>query len=51
MLKSIPENYFGTAAVNITQYGNFTKAPYKYKLTDIYELPFQILVGAGVGKI
>ena len=45
------ENYFGKAAVNITNIGNFTKAPYKYKLTDLYELPFTVLAGAGVGQI
>jgi pectate lyase len=45
------ENYFGKAAVNITNVGNFTKAPYKYKLTDLYELPFTVLAGAGVGQI
>ena len=45
------ENYFGDAAVNITNIGNFTKAPYKYKLTDLYELPFTVLAGVGVGKI
>jgi pectate lyase len=47
----LPENYFGDAAVNITQVGNFTKAPYKYKLTDLYELPFVVLAGVGVGQI
>jgi pectate lyase len=45
------ENYFGKAAVNITNIGNFTKVPYKYKLTDLYELPFTVLAGAGVGQI
>jgi pectate lyase len=45
------ENYFGDAIVNITQVGNFTKAPYKYKLTDLYELPFVVLAGVGVGQI
>lgn len=45
------ENYFGDAIVNITQVGNFTKAPYKYKLTDLYELPFTVLAGVGVGQI
>lgn len=44
-------NYFGDAIVNITQVGNFTKVPYKYKLTDLYELPFTVLASAGVGKI
>ncbi|KAM0717678.1 hypothetical protein Q7P37_007530 [Cladosporium fusiforme] len=45
------KNYFGDAAVNITQVGNFKKAPYKYKLTDLYELPFTVLAGVGVGKL
>lgn len=45
------ENYFGDAIVNITQVGNFKKAPYKYKLTDLYELPFTVLAGVGVGQI
>jgi pectate lyase len=45
------ENYFGDAIVNITQVGNFTKAPYKYKLTDLYELPFVVLAGVGVGQV
>jgi pectate lyase len=47
----IAENYFGKAAVNITNIGNFTEAPYKYKLTDLYELPFTVLAGVGVGQI
>lgn len=50
-LTGFTENYFGKAAVNITNIGNFTKAPYKYKLTDLYELPFTVLAGAGVGQI
>jgi hypothetical protein len=48
---SFAGNYFGDAIVNITQVGNFTKAPYKYKLTDLYELPFVVLAGVGVGQI
>ena len=45
------ENDFGEATVNITQVGNFTKAPYKYQLTSLKELKKVVKAGAGLGKI
>lgn len=45
------ENDFGDAIVNITQVGNFTEAPYKYKLTSLKRVPDVVQRGAGVGKI
>ena len=45
------KNDFGKATVNITQVGNFTKAPYKYKLTKLKEVEKIVKKGAGLGKI
>ncbi|KAH6639465.1 pectin lyase fold/virulence factor [Boeremia exigua] len=45
------KNDFGKAGVNITQVGNFTKAPYKYKLTPLKEVTKVVKKGAGIGKI
>ncbi|KAF1849751.1 polysaccharide lyase family 1 protein [Cucurbitaria berberidis CBS 394.84] len=45
------ENDFGKATVNITQVGNFTQAPYKYKLTTLKKLEKVVKKGAGLGKI
>lgn len=45
------ENDFGKARVNITQVGNFTKAPYKYKLTPLKDVTNVVKKGAGIGKI
>ena len=45
------ENDFGRATVNITQVGNFTKAPYKYKLTPLKSVTKVVKNGAGIGKI
>lgn len=45
------ENDFGKARVNITQVGNFTKAPYKYKLTSLKDISRVVKNGAGIGKI
>jgi pectate lyase len=45
------ENDFGKATVNITQVGNFTKAPYRYKLTPLKQVSKVIKAGAGLGKI
>jgi pectate lyase len=45
------ENDFGKATVNITQVGNFTRAPYKYKLTPLKDVTKIVKGGAGIGKI
>jgi pectate lyase len=45
------ENDFGKATVNITQVGNFTRAPYKYKLTPLKQVSKVVKAGAGLGKI
>lgn len=45
------ENDFGRAGVNITQKGNFTKAPYKFKLTPLKSVEQVVKQGAGRGKI
>ncbi|KAM7211625.1 polysaccharide lyase [Rhypophila decipiens] len=45
------KNDWGGAGVNITQVGNFTKAPYKYKLTPLFLVAPVVKLGAGVGKI
>ena len=47
----VAENDFGKATVNITQVGNFTKAPYKYKLTPLKDVAKIVKNGAGIGKI
>jgi len=44
-------NDWGGAGVNITQVGNFTKAPYKYKLTPLHLVKAVVKVGAGIGKV
>ncbi|KAG7285061.1 hypothetical protein NEMBOFW57_009681 [Staphylotrichum longicolle] len=45
------KNDWGTAGVNITQVGNFKKAPYKFKLTPLVLVAPLVKLGAGVGKI
>jgi pectate lyase len=45
------KNDFGKATVNITQVGNFTRAPYKYKLTPLKQVEKMVKSGAGLGKI
>ncbi|CAN9362890.1 unnamed protein product [Alternaria alternata] len=45
------KNDFGKAGVNITQVGNFTRAPYKYKLTPLKQVEKIVKSGAGLGKI
>lgn len=45
------ENDFGKATVNITQVGNFTKAPYKFKLTPLKQVSKVVKAGVGLGKI
>jgi pectate lyase len=45
------ENDFGSAGVNITRVGNFTVAPYKYKLTPLKDVRRVVEKGAGMGKI
>lgn len=45
------ENDFGSAGVNITRTGNFTKVDYSYTLTPLDSVMSVVLAGAGVGKI
>ncbi|KAK3305944.1 polysaccharide lyase family 1 protein [Chaetomium strumarium] len=45
------KNDWGQATVNITQVGNFTKAPYRFKLTPLPLVAPLVKLGAGVGKI
>lgn len=47
----VAENDFGKATVNITQVGNFTKAPYRYKLTPLKDVAKIVKNGAGIGKV
>ncbi|TLS31385.1 hypothetical protein PpBr36_02472 [Pyricularia pennisetigena] len=44
-------NDWGKATINITQVGNFTKAPYEYKLTPLELVEKVVKSGAGIGKI
>ncbi|KAI0873150.1 pectin lyase fold/virulence factor [Hypoxylon argillaceum] len=45
------ENDFGSAGVNITRTGNFTKVDYDYTLTPHGMVKSVVVAGAGVGKI
>lgn len=45
------KNDFGTAGVNITQVGNFTEAPYQFKLTPLSLVATEVRAYAGVNKI
>jgi pectate lyase len=45
------ENDWGPASINITQVGNFTKAPYEYALTPLRKVKEVVKAGAGLGKI
>ncbi|KAF1960463.1 pectin lyase-like protein [Byssothecium circinans] len=45
------ENDWGTATINITRTGNFTKAPYEVKLTPLKEVESLVKAGVGLGKI
>ncbi|KAF2019883.1 polysaccharide lyase family 1 protein [Aaosphaeria arxii CBS 175.79] len=45
------KNDWGPASINITQVGNFTKAPYKYKLTKLNDVKKTVLAGSGLGQI
>ncbi|KAK6351284.1 hypothetical protein TWF718_004449 [Orbilia javanica] len=44
-------NDWGSATVNITQVGTFTKAPYRYKLTPLKFVADLVKLGAGIGKV
>ncbi|KAF2742583.1 polysaccharide lyase family 1 protein [Sporormia fimetaria CBS 119925] len=44
-------NDWGSATVNITQIGNFTKARYWYRLTPLRDVQRVVKRGAGIGKI
>ncbi len=50
-LTGVAENDWGQATINITQVGDFKKAPYKYKLTPLPLVTLLVKLGAGVGKI
>lgn len=45
------DNDWGNAGVNITQTGNFTEAPYEYKLSPLTSVKPLAKLAAGVGKI
>ncbi|KAF2793588.1 polysaccharide lyase family 1 protein [Melanomma pulvis-pyrius CBS 109.77] len=45
------KNDWGPATINITQVGNFTKAPYMYSLTPLKQVQKVVKAGAGLGKI
>jgi pectate lyase len=45
------ENDFGKATINITQVGNFTKAPYQFKLTPLNKVAKLVKAGAGLGQL
>jgi pectate lyase len=51
VLTKLIENDWGPARVNITQVGNFTEAPYTYKLTPLERVQKVVMAGAGLGKI
>jgi hypothetical protein len=51
LTNAFTENDWGPAKINITQVGNFTKAPYKYKLTPLKSVEKIVKAGAGLGKI
>ncbi|KAF2715492.1 polysaccharide lyase family 1 protein [Pleomassaria siparia CBS 279.74] len=44
-------NDWGPATINITQVGNFTKAPYEYELTSLDSVEQVVKAGAGLGRI
>ncbi|TKX26496.1 hypothetical protein C1H76_1460 [Elsinoe australis] len=45
------KNDFGTAGVNITRVGNFTRAPYRFELTPLNKVVSVVNRGSGLGKI
>ncbi|KAF2123196.1 polysaccharide lyase family 1 protein [Lophiotrema nucula] len=45
------KNDWGPASINVTQVGNFTKAPYIYKLTALRDVQKVVKAGAGLGQI
>jgi pectate lyase len=51
MLTKAIENDWGPATINITQVGNFTEAPYVYKLTPLEQVEAMVKAGAGLGKV
>lgn len=44
-------NDWGPAGVNITQVGDFTEVPYKYKLSPLFLVKTAAKLATGVGKI
>lgn len=51
LLTTRAENNWGGAGVNVTQVGNFTKAPYKFKLAPLSLVERVVKLGAGIGRI
>lgn len=51
MINSCTGNDWGPAGVNITQVGDFTEAPYKYKLSPLFLVKTAAKLATGVGKI
>ncbi|KAF2872300.1 polysaccharide lyase family 1 protein [Massariosphaeria phaeospora] len=45
------KNDWGSARINITQVGNFTRVPYKYKLTPLKKVEDVVKAGAGLNRI
>lgn len=48
---SVIANDWGKAGVNITQKGDFYKAPYKFKLTLLPLVAPVVKIGAGIGRV
>lgn len=44
-------NQFNGSGVNVTQVGNFTTAPYAYKLSPIADVPALAVRYSGLGKV
>ncbi|THW21000.1 polysaccharide lyase family 1 protein [Aureobasidium pullulans] len=44
-------NDFGKAGVNVTQWGDFKRAPYRYDLTRLSDVEKVVTRGVGIGKI
>jgi len=45
------KNDFGGAGVNVTQWGDFKRAPYRYSLTRLGDVEKVVTRGVGIGKI
>ncbi|KAF2035629.1 pectin lyase-like protein [Setomelanomma holmii] len=51
LLNLLSENDFGEATLNITQVGNFTRAPYKFKLTPLKQVSKVVKSGVDLGQL